>query len=201
MNTNLNLSYKPLTDEEIKNFKATPQKCINHFRTLTEKEEYLISSSILDFLYFLNTNLETYKYYLAMLYKKFNRDTIYQYYLEYVAKSPEIEKFLNSNFEVLVDVREYINYYFNERKDKYGNSLNHIFSIQKVVFANMDDKIKHYFERYNFVKEVEAIIKYCRYHYPNIEEIPENHKIRIIRKIETTIFFKNAPNSILEMLP
>lgn len=198
MNTNQNFIYKPLTEEEIKKFKAKPDKCVNHFKTLTEKEEYLISSSILDFLYFLNTNLETYKYYLAMLYKKFNRDTIYQYYLEYVAKSPEIEKILNNNFEVLVDIREYINYYFDERKDEYGNNLNHIFALQKALFSDINIKINHYFQQYNFVPEVKAIIKYCRYHYPNIEEIPHEHKIRIIRKIETTFFLPKAPNSILE---
>ncbi|WP_416199111.1 MAG: hypothetical protein ACFWUA_05285 [Sporanaerobacter sp.] len=198
MNTNQIFIYKPLTDEEIKNFKATPGKFINHFKTLTEKEEYLISSSILDFLYFMNSNLEAFKYYLAMLYKKYNNDTIYEYYLEYVIKSPEIKDIIDNKFEVLADGREYINYYYAERKNEYGDNINHIFAMQKILFNNMDYKIKHYFDRYSFIKEVKAIIKYCSYHYLSIEKIPESHKIRIIRKIETTIFLKNAPESILE---
>jgi len=197
MNTKQNFIYKPLTDEEIKNFKATPGKCVNHFKTLTEKEEYLLTSSLLDFLCFLNTHLDTFKYYLAMLYKKFSKDTIYQYYLEHAIKSPQINEFLKS-FEVTVDVKEFINYYFDDRKNRDGDSLNHIFVIQKVLFANMDIKIKHYFERYDFVEEVKAIIKYCRYHFSGIEEIPENYKVGIIRKIETIIFLRNAPNTILE---
>jgi hypothetical protein len=43
-----------------------------------------------------------------MLYKKFNKDTIYQYYLEHAIKSPQINEFLKS-FEVTVDVKEFIN--------------------------------------------------------------------------------------------
>lgn len=198
MNTK-QISYKPLSESELKNFKAEPGKLVNHFRTLSEKDEYLITSSLLDFLYFLNSNLEAFKYYIAMLYKKFNKDTIYQYYLEHVIKSPQINEFLK-NFEVAIDVREFINYYFSDRKNEYGDNLNHIFAIQKALFADIDTKIKHNFKMYNFVEEVKTIIKYCRYHYPNIEEIPENHKIRIIKKIETTLYLKNAPSTILEML-
>ena len=175
------------------------EKLINHFKTLTEQEEYLITSSLFDYLLFVNTHINLFKYYLAMLYKKFNKDTIYQYYLEHVIKSPEINKLIQ-NFEVLVDIREYINYYYAERKNEYGDSLNNIFTLQKALFMDMDEKIKHYFKQYDFVPEVQAIIKYCRYHYSSIEEIPHEYKIRIIRKIETTLFLKNAPSSILEML-
>lgn len=196
MNTK-QILYKPLSESELKNFKAEPGKLVNHFRTLSEKDEYLITSSLLDFLYFLNNNLEAFKYYITMLYKKFNKDTIYQYYLEHAIKSPQINEFLKS-FEVTVDVKEFINYYFDDRKNRDGDSLNHIFTIQKVLFANMDTRIKHYFERYDFVEEVKAIIKYCRYHFSEIEEIPEDYKIKIIRKIETVIFLRNAPNTILE---
>ena len=174
-------------------------KLVNHFKTLTEQEEYLMTSSLLDYLFFVNTHIDLYKYYLAMLYKKFNKDTIYQYYLEHVIKSPEINKLIQ-NFEVLVDIREYINYYYAERKNEYGDSLNNIFTLQKALFMDMDEKIKHYFQQYDFVPEVQAIIKYCRYHYSSIAEIPYEYKIRIIRKIETTLFLKNAPSSILEML-
>lgn len=159
------ISYKPLSESELKNFKAEPGKLVNHFRTLSEKEEYIISSSILDFLYFLNSNLDMFKYYIAMLYKKFTKDTVYRYYQEHVVKSPDIEKLLNGNFEVTVDVREYINYYMDDRKNEFGDSLNHIFAIQKAIFADKDEKIKHYFQQYDFVPEVQAIIKYCRYHY------------------------------------
>ncbi len=187
------------SSNENKIFSTKIGKLVNHFKTLTEQEEYLITSSLYDYLFFVNTHIDSFKYYLAMLYKKFNKDTIYQYYLEYVIKNPKINELLR-NFEVLVDTREYINYYFDERKNEYNESLNHIFALQKAIFADKDEKIKHYFQQYDFVPEVQAIIKYCRYHYPNIEEIPENHKIRIIRKIETTIFLKNTPNSILEML-
>ena len=175
------------------------EKLVNHFKTLTEQEEYLITSSLFDYLLFVNTHIDLFKYYLAMLYKKFNKDTIYQYYLEHVIKSHQICELLK-NFEVLVDTREYINYYLNERKNEYNESLNHIFALQKALFADKDEKIKHYFKQYDFIDEVKVIIKYCRYHYQSIQEIPEEYKIRIIRKIETTIFLKNAPNSILEML-
>lgn len=191
------ISNKPLSTSELKNFKVEPGKLVNHFRTLSEKDEYLITSSLLDFLYFLNSNLEVFKYYIAMLYKKFTKGTIYQYYLEHVIKNPQIDEFLKK-FEVTVDVKEFINYYYGDRKNKDGDSLNHIFTIQKVLFANMDTRIKHYFERYDFVEEVKAIIKYCRYHFSGIEEIPENYKVGIIRKIETIIFLRNAPNTILE---
>jgi len=175
------------------------EKLVNHFKTLTEQEEYLITSSLFDYLLFVNTHIDLFKYYLAMLYKKFNKDTIYQYYLEHVIKNPKINELLKT-FEVLVDTREYINYYFDERKNEYNESLNHIFALQKALFMDMDEKIKHYFQQYDFVPEVQAIIKYCRYHYSNIAEIPHDYKIRIIKKIETTIFLKNAPDSILEML-
>ena len=175
------------------------EKLVNHFKTLTEQEEYLITSSLFDYLLFVNTHIDLFKYYLAMLYKKFNKDTIYQYYLEHVIKNPKINELLKT-FEVLVDTREYINYYFDERKNEYNESLNHIFALQKALFMDMDEKIKNYFQQYDFVPEVQAIIKYCRYHYSNIAEIPHDYKIRIIKKIETTIFLKNAPDSILEML-
>lgn len=175
------------------------EKLINHFKTLTEQEEYLLTSSLFDYLLFVNTNIDLFKYYLAMLYKKFNKDTIYQYYLEHVIKSPQVIQLLK-NFEVMVDTREYINYYFDERKNEYNESLNHIFALQKTLFVDMDEKIKHYFKQYNFVSEVQAIIKYCRYHYQSIQEIPEEYKIRIIRKIETTLYLKNSPSTILEML-
>lgn len=197
MKINQKFIYKPLNESELKNFKAEHTKLVNHFRTLSEKDEYLITSSLLDFLYFLNNNLEAFKYYIAMLYKKYNKDTIYQYYLEHVVKNPKIDEFLQ-NFEVAVDTKEFIDYYYDNRKNKDGDSLNHIFIIQKVLFANMDTKIKHYFERYDFVDEVKAIIKYCRYHYTSIAEIPHEYKIRIIKKIKTILFLKDAPESILE---
>lgn len=187
------------SSNENKIFSTKIEKLVNHFKTLTEQEEYLITSSLFDYLFFVNTHIDLFKYYLAMLYKKFNKDTIYQYYLEHVIKNPKINELLR-NFEVLVDTREYINYYFDERKNEYNESLNHIFALQKAIFADKDEKIKHYFQQYDFVDEVKAIIKYCRYHYSSIEEIPHEYKIRIIRKIETTIFLKNASDSILEML-
>ena len=175
------------------------EKLINHFKTLTEQEEHLITSSLFDYLFFVNTHIDLFKYYLAMLYKKFNKDTIYQYYLEHVIKSHQICELLR-NFEVLVDTREYINYYLNERKNEYNESLNYIFALQKAIFSDKDEKIKHYFNQYDFVDEVKAIIKYCRYHYSSIAEIPYEYKIRIIRKIETTLYLKNSPSTILEML-
>ena len=103
-------------------------KLVNNFKTLTEQEENLISSSLLDFLLFLNSHLEMFKYYITMLYKRFNKDTIYQYYLDHVIKSGQISKLLE-NFQVLVDIREYINYYYAERKNEYGNSLNNMLSL------------------------------------------------------------------------
>ncbi|HOQ65882.1 MAG: hypothetical protein WBI74_02775 [Caldicoprobacterales bacterium] len=174
-------------------------KLVNNFKTLTEQEENLISSSLLDFLLFLNSHLEMFKYYITMLYKKFNKDTIYQYYLDHVIKSGQISKLLE-NFQVLVDIREYINYYYAERKNEYGNSLNNMLSLQMALFSDKDTKIKHYFEKYDFVDEVKAIIKYCRYHYQSIEEIPSEYKVKIIKKIETILYLKDAPNVILEML-
>lgn len=90
-------------------------KLVNNFKTLTEQEENLISSSLLDFLLFLNSHLEMFKYYITMLYKRFNKDTIYQYYLDHVIKSGQISKLLE-NFQVLVDIREYINYYYESVK-------------------------------------------------------------------------------------
>ncbi len=199
MKTKSKININQNSSNENKIFSTKIEKLVNYFKTLTEQEEYLITSSLLDYLFFVNTNIDLYKYYLAMLYKKFNKDTIYQYYLEHVIKSHQICELLK-NFEVLVDTREYINYYFNERKNEYNESLNHIFVLQKAIFADKDEKIKHYFQQYDFIDEVKAIIKYCRYHYSSIAEIPYEYKIRIIRKIETTIFLKNASDSILEML-
>ena len=199
MNTKSKIIINQNSSNENKIFSTKIEKLVNHFKTLTEQEEYLITSSLYDYLFFVNTHIDLFKYYLAMLYKKFNKDTIYQYYLEHVIKSHQICELLR-NFEVTVDVREYINYYIDDRKNEFGDSLNHIFALQKAIFENKDEKIKHYFQQYDFVPEVQAIIKYCRYHYSSIEEIPYEYKIRIIRKIETTIFLKNAPNSILEML-
>lgn len=73
-------------------------------------------------------------------------------------------------------------------------------SLQMALFSDKDTKIKHYFEKYDFVDEVKAIIKYYRYHYQSIEEIPSEYKVKIIKKIETILYLKDAPNVILEML-
>lgn len=199
MKTKSKITINQNSSNENKIFSTKIEKLVNHFKTLTEQEEYLITSSLFDYLLFVNTHIDLFKYYLAMLYKKFNKDTIYQYYLEHVIKNQKNNELLK-NFEVTVDVREYINYYMDDRKNEFGDSINHIFVLQKAIFADKDEKIKHYFQQYDFIDEVKAIIKYCRYHYSSIAEIPYEYKIRIIRKIETTIFLKNASDSILEML-
>ena len=192
MNTTLSTPQKfqmgiPLTDEEIKNFKAEPKKFADLFATLNEKDEYAITSSLMDYLLFVGENLEN----------KFTQEEIYQYYLTHVTKSPHVENILRE-FQVLVDTREYIRYYFKDRRGEHGESLNHIFAMQKAVMGDIDERIRHYFRQYGFVPEVDAIIQYCSTHYPSIKEIPEQYKPRIIRKIETTLFLKNAPKSILE---
>lgn len=168
--------------------KANIGKLTNYFKTLSEKEENLLVSALMDYLYFVKTYEDIFKPYFAMLYRKYNNDTIYQYFLEHVIKNPKITHLLN-NFEVLIDVREYINYY-------YSKSI--IFTMQQVMFEDIDEKIKHYFEGYSFVAEVQAIIKYCKYHYRSIEAIPTEYKPRIIRKIETTLFLRNVSDAILE---
>ena len=79
----------PLTDEEIKNFKAEPKKFADLFSTLNEKDEYAITSSLMDYLLFVGENLK-----INSLKKE-----IYQYYLTHVTKSPHVENILR-DFQV-----------------------------------------------------------------------------------------------------
>ncbi|MDF2503075.1 hypothetical protein [Clostridium sp.] len=168
-------------------------KCTNEFKSLNDKEERLLSTSLMGFIIYVKKNEMVFKNYFAIKYRKFNIETLINYYFNNVFKNKEVEEITNNcSMELIFDIRNFIDKYYNHKWAilyRICNSRN-----------DMDNTIKVFFDTYQDLKEVTSIKSYLANHYSKFKEIPEDYKIRIIKKLETTIYLKECPSGILELV-
>ncbi|QUH22057.1 hypothetical protein [Alkaliphilus sp. B6464] len=149
------------------------------FKSLNEKQEMEISSSISDYLIWYNNNKELVNFEIKKEGQQVNMKSIIDFWNKYIGKSRNIEKYLQ-NISVVADVYEFA--------EKYNDKILMIKTEteKQVIYKNQyrtheqADKIRIIFNKYPDNPKVQEIIDYLNRNKYDEDHLTKDYAERII---------------------
>lgn len=152
-----------------------------NFKTLNEKQENKVISSLIDYLVWYKLNESIVNKGIEQKYKKVNDTTLVDFWMENIGKSEEIEELLK-DINVVADCYEYVKKYKNiiltlkENPEKWVCTKKHYRTHEQSV------EVKKLLSEMKDHPDVKKIIDYLKKYCYDEDHIPFKYAERIIKK-------------------